>query len=136
MYINNIMTRLFKLLILINLLLSCNQVKVISQEEYNEYVEKIGLSLPDSLKTPEQILIKEKMTEIIFSNTEIRNNEMHLKVGRDYFVEQGLPGFCYDIAVFDQTNSNKLIKEAIKNTGIEIDIKEAFEEAKKNYLNK
>ena len=119
------------LLCVVMIISACNQVKVISQEEYNEYVEKIGLSLPDSLKTPEQILIKEKMTEIIFSNTEIRNNEMHLKVGRDYFVEQGLPGFCYDIAVFDQTNSNKVIKEAIKNTGIEIDIKEAFEEAKK-----
>ena len=124
------------LLCVVMIISACNQVKVISQEEYNEYVEKIGLSLPDSLKTPEQILIKEKMTEIIFSNTEIRNNEIHLKVGRDYFVEQGLPGFCYDIAVFDQTNSNKVIKEAIKNTGIEIDIKEAFEEAKKNYLNK
>ena len=119
------------LLCVVMIISACNQVKVISQEEYNEYVEKIGLTLPDSLKTPEQILIKEKMTEIIFSNTEIRNNEMHLKVGRDYFVEQGLPGFCYDIAVFDQTNSNKVIKEAIKNTGIEIDIKEAFEEAKK-----
>lgn len=125
------MKRNVLLLCVVMIISACNQVKVISQEEYNEYVEKIGLSLPDSLKTPEQILIKEKMTEIIFSNTEIRNNEMHLKVGRDYFVEQGLPGFCYDIAVFDQTNSNKLIKEAIKNTGIEIDIKEAFEEAKK-----
>ena len=125
------MKRNVLLLCVVMIISACNQVKVISQEEYNEYVEKIGLSLPDSLKTPEQILIKEKMTEIIFSNTEIRNNEMHLKVGRDYFVEQGLPGFCYDIAVFDQTNSNKVIKEAIKNTGIEIDIKEAFEEAKK-----
>ena len=125
------MKRNVLLLCVVMIISACNQVKVISQEEYNEYVEKIGLTLPDSLKTPEQILIKEKMTEIIFSNTEIRNNEMHLKVGRDYFVEQGLPGFCYDIAVFDQTNSNKVIKEAIKNTGIEIDIKEAFEEAKK-----
>ena len=32
------------LLCVVMIISACNQVKVISQEEYNEYVEKIGLT--------------------------------------------------------------------------------------------
>lgn len=130
------MKRIVLFLCLITLFSSCRQEKVISQEQYNQYAEQIGLLLPDSLKTPEQIQIKEEMTEIIFSKTEVRKNRMHLTVGREYFVEQGLPDFCYDMAVFDHNNTNKVIEEIIKDSDIQIDLEETFREAQKEFLNR
>ena len=130
------MKRIVLLLCLVTLFSSCRQEKVISQEQYNQYAEQIGLLMPDSLKTPEQIQIKEKMTEIIFSKTEVRKNRMHLTVGREYFVEQGLPDFCYDMAVFDHHNTNKVIKEVMKDSDIQIDLEETFKEAQKEFLKK
>ena len=130
------MKRVVLILCFAALFVSCHQEKVISQEQYNRYAEQIGFLLPDSLKTPEQIRIKEKMIEVIFSKTEVRKNQMRLTVGRDYFVEQGLPDFCYDMAVFDQANTNKVIKEAMESSDIQTDIEEAFREAQKEFLRK
>lgn len=130
------MKRIILILCLSALFSSCCQDKVISQEQYNQYAEQIGLLLPDSLKTPEQIQIKEKMTQIIFSKTQVRNNQMHLTVGREYFVEQGLPDFCYDMAVFDHANTNRTIKEVMESSDIQIDLEEVFKEAQEEFLNK
>lgn len=130
------MKRIILILCLTVLFSSCRQEKVISQEQYNQYAEQIGFLLPDSLKTPEQIQIKEKMIEVIFSKTEIRKNQMYLTVGRDYFVEQGLPDFCYDMAVFDNANTNRVIKEVMESSDIQIDLEEAFREAQKEFLKK
>lgn len=124
----------FTLLFIAFLLCACNNVKVISQEQYNEYAEQIGFFLPDSLRTPEQNAIRDKYVKVAFANTEIRNNEMHLTVGRDYFVEQGLPAFCYDMVMFDYDNNNKFIKDAIKNSEIPIDLEASFKDAQRQIL--
>lgn len=115
---------------------SCSQQKIISEAEYNEYVKELGLNQPDSLMTPEQLEIRQNTIQIAFTNTVVKNNEMRLTVGRDYFVKQGLPAICYDVIQFNYHTNNKVIKDLKKTeVGKMIDIAEAFEEAKKEILN-
>ena len=127
------MKRLYYLILTL-LLSSCSGRNIISQEQYNEYAEQIGFFLPDSLRTPEQNAIRDKYVKVAFANTEIRNNEMHLTVGRDYFVEQGLPAFCYDMVMFDYDNNNKFIKDAIKNSELSIDLEASFKDIIPNII--
>ena len=128
------MRKLMILFVFIGLLSACSGRNIISQEQYMEYAEQIGFLLPDSLRTPEQNAIRDKYVKVAFANTEIRNNEMHLTVGRDYFVEQGLPAFCYDMVMFDYDNNNKFIKDAIKNSEIPIDLEASFKDAQRQIL--
>lgn len=115
---------------------SCSQQKIISEAEYNEYVKELGWNQPDSLMTPEQLEIRQNTIQIAFTNTVVKNNEMRLTVGRDYFVKQGLPAICYDVIQFNYHTNNKVIKDLKKTeVGKMIDIAEAFEEAKKEILN-
>ena len=115
---------------------SCSQQKIISEAEYNEYVKELGWDQPDSLMTPEQLEIRQNTIQIAFTNTVVKNNEMRLTVGRDYFVKQGLPAICYDVIQFNYHTNNKVIKDLKKTeVGKMIDIAEAFEEAKKEILN-
>lgn len=115
---------------------SCSQQKIISEAEYNEYVKELGWNQPDSLMTPEQLEIRQNTIQIAFTNTVVKNNEMRLTVGRDYFVKQGLPAICYDVILFNYHTNNKVIKDLKKTeVGKMIDIAEAFEEAKKEILN-
>ena len=102
-----------------------------------EYAEELGWDQPDSLKTPEQLASLEKYKEVTILNTVIKKNMMYLKVDKDYFVEQGLPAYCYDMTIFQYHNNNKFIKDFLKTeAGKMLDISEAFEEAKKEVLNK
>lgn len=114
----------------------CSQQKIISEDEYNEYVKELGWDQPDSLMTPEQLGIRQNTIQIAFTNTVVKNNEMRLTVGRDYFVKQGLPAICYDVIQFNYHTNNKVIKDLEKTeVGKMINIAEAFEEAKKEMLN-
>ena len=115
---------------------ACCQQKVISQAEYNEYVKELGWDQPDSLKTPEQLKMREKVIEVAFMNTVMKNNQMRLTVDRKYFVEQDLPAICYDMIVFEYDANNRVMKE-IKQTkaGKMLDFSAAFEEAKKELVN-
>jgi len=128
------LTLLFIALFSTLILCSCDNAKVISQEQYMEYAEQIGMLLPDSLKTNEQIAIKDKMVEIYFTKTLVKNDEMRLKVDRDYFVEQGLPAFCYDIILYEQAQNNKFYKEWKKVSEGAINLEDTFKEAQKEYL--
>lgn len=122
------------LFVLIGMLSACSGRNIISQEQYNEYAEQIGFFLPDSLRTPEQNAIRDKYVKVAMANTEIRNNEMHLTVGRNYFVEQGLPAFCYDMVMFEYANNNKVIKDVMKNSNIPLDLEEGFRDSQKEIL--
>ena len=122
------------LFVLIGMLSACSGRNIISQEQYNEYAEQIGFFLPDSLRTPEQDAIRDKYVKVAMANTEIRNNEMHLTVGRNYFVEQGLPAFCYDMVMFEYANNNKVIKDVVKNSNITLDLEEGFRDSQKEIL--
>lgn len=128
------MKRIIALLCLSIFLSACNEGKIIPKEQYDAYIKQLGFDLPDSLKTPEQRLIKEKMVEVYLSKTEVRNNQMYLTVDRDYFVEQGLPAVCYDIALFEHSQSNKVIKEVNKTYGSVVDLEEVLKEAKAEFL--
>lgn len=129
------MKQLYILLALLALC-SCNQQKVISEAEYNDLIKELGWDQPDSLMSPEQLEIKQKATLVAFENTVVKDNEMHLTVGRNYFVRQGLPAACYDLVQFNYYTNNKVIKELEKTEiGKMIDMAEAFEEAKKEILN-
>ena len=128
------MRKLMILFVFIGLLSACSGRNIISQEQYMEYAEQIGFLLPDSLRTPEQDAIRDKYVKVAMANTEIRNNEMHLTVGRNYFVEQGLPAFCYDMVMFEYANNNKVIKDVMKNSNIPLDLEEGFRDSQKEIL--
>jgi hypothetical protein len=129
-----VMRKLMILFVFIGLLSACSGRNIISQEQYMEYAEQIGFFLPDSLRTPEQDAIRDKYVKVAMANTEIRNNEMHLTVGRNYFVEQGLPAFCYDMVMFEYANNNKVIKDVMKNSNIPLDLEEGFRDSQKEIL--
>ena len=130
------MKKIVSLLILLAVC-ACSQRNLISEEEYLQYAKELGWDQPDSLKTPEQLALLEKYKEVTILNTVIKKNMMYLKVDKDYFVEQGLPGYCYDMTIFQYHNNNKFIKDFLKTeAGKMLDISEAFEEAKKEVLNK
>lgn len=128
------LTLLFIALFSTLILCSCDNAKVISQEQYMEYAEQLGMLLPDSLKTNEQIAIKDKILEIYLTKTLVKNDKMRLTVGRDYFVEQGLPAFCYDIILYEQAQNNKFYKEWKKVSEGAINLEDTFKEAQKEYL--
>lgn len=112
----------------------CNHQKVMSEDEYLEYAKEFGWDKPDSLKTPQQLEMTQKLLEIGIMNTKVKKNRMYLTIDRDYFVEQGLPGICYDLVQFQYHNHNKIIKEIEKTEiGKMIDISEALEAARKDY---
>ena len=130
------MKKIVSLLILLAVC-ACSQRNLISEEEYLEYAKELGWDQPDSLKTPEQLALLEKYKEVTILNTVIKKNMMYLKVDRDYFIEQGLPAFCYDMTIFQYHNNNKFIKDFLKTeAGKMLDISEAFKEAQKEVLNK
>ena len=130
------MKRICSLLILLALW-ACGQQNIMSEEEYLENIKQLGWDLPDSLKTPEQIAMMEKYITVTLSNTVVKNNQMYLKAKRKDYVEQGLPEICYDLTLHQYYNNNKVFKE-LENTdvGKTLDISEALEDAKKEYLNK
>lgn len=128
------MRKLMILFVFIGLLSACSGRNIISQEQYMEYAEQIGMLLPDSLKTNEQIAIKDKMVEIYLTKTLVKNDKMRLTVGRDYFVEHGLPAFCYDIILYEQAQNNKFYKEWKKVSEGAINLEDTFKEAQKEYL--
>ena len=117
------------------MVVSCNQYKTISLEEYQGFAEEIGLELPDSLKTEEQIAIKEKMMEIIITNTTSEKNLLKLNAKRKDFIEAGLPEFCYDMAMFDIEQSNIIIKQVSEISEVPINLEESLQEAKKEFSN-
>ena len=130
------MKKIVSLLILLAFC-ACSQRNLISEEEYQEYTKQLGWDQPDSLRTPEQSATLDKFIEVTLSNTVIKKNQMYLTAKKNYFVEQGLPAICYDMAIFQYHNNNKFIKELEKTeAGKMLDISEAFEEAKKEILNK
>ena len=128
------MKRIAALFSIVLFLSACNGGKIITQEQYDAYVEQLGWALPDSLKTPEQRLIRQKMVKLLYSNTKVKNNQLCLMVDRDFFVEQGLPAFCYDIALFEYSQTNAVIKEFAKTTGTDIELEEVWNQSKEEIL--
>lgn len=126
----NIMKRIIAIFSIALLMSACNGGKIISQEQYDAYIEQLGWALPDSLKTPEQRLIRQKMVKLLYSNTKVKNNQLCLMVDRDFFVEQGLPAFCYDVALFEYAQTNSVIKEFSKTTGSDIKLEDIWNQAK------
>ena len=96
--------------------------------------EGLASRFKESIFCCEQDAIRDKMVKIALLNTEVKNNKMRLKIKRDHFVEQGLPGFCYDMIQFDYANNNKMFDEVSKTTGISVDVEQLFKEAKEEYL--
>ena len=123
------------LIVLMFSLASCSDYRGITEEQARLYIEQAGMLLPDSLKTEEQLFIKEKLTEISFEKVEVRNNCMRLTVDRDYFVSVGLPAYCYDLIMFQFEKNNRFAKEFNKTAGSynKVDLAAAFYEAQEEY---
>lgn len=130
------MKRICSLLILLALW-ACGQHNIMSEEEYLENAKELGWDLPDSLKTPEQIALMEKYIKFTLENTVVKKNQMYLTVGKKQFIEQGFPAIYYDMVLYQYTQNNKLFKEVEKSHGGELlDVSEALESAKQEFLNK
>ena len=70
---------------------------VISKERYQELLKKSVMIIPDSLRTDEQRQLYVKLLDILVDNAYAEDNKIVLPVSRDYFVEQGVPDFYYDL---------------------------------------
>ena len=88
--------------------------KVISEEQYKGYVNQSYRLVPDSLMTEEQKRIKEAELLIVRSYVGEDAGKMVLTVGRDYYREQGIPEYYYDMALYELDQNNKLIEQLNK----------------------
>lgn len=122
-------------ILIISCACGCSQAGIISYEQAGEYYEQIGRMLPDSLKTPGQLLINEKLTETIYEKVQVRNNRMVLNVDRDYVIGIGLPSFCYDLIKYELENINRTVRDYSKTADghHKIDIAEAYRESHEEY---
>lgn len=99
-------------------LFSCqNNSKVVDQtksEQKEPYFKpdfKYVQQTPDSLRTPEQKELINKIQKVLAENTGAENNEMVFKLSKEEFVAKGIPVEYYDLIQKDLINNNKMLKE-------------------------
>ena len=83
--------------------------KVISEEQYLEYLNQSYRVVPDSLMTDEQKRIKDEEMLIIRSFISVEDDELVLTIGRDYYLEHNIPEYYYDLACYELDQDNKFI---------------------------
>lgn len=97
------------------------------------------IMIPDSVATAEQLALLKKIEKVSVCKIEARDSIIVLSVGRDYFIENGIPAEYYDsmLAEIDSTNAfmAKMRQEARAAHAImePLHLAADLEENKRNY---
>lgn len=123
------------LFILILLCVSCNTQSdgVISKERYQELLKQSVMIIPDSLRTDEQRQLYVKLLDILVDNAYAEDNKIVLPVSRDYFVEQGVPDFYYDLLKYSLEETNACVEMWNKQDGVVTNADSLFRIYKEKY---
>ena len=98
------------LIVLAFVVFSCTEAgKVISEEQYLEYLNQSYRVIPDSLMTDEQKRIREEEMLIVKSFIAVDDGKLILTIGREYYSEHNIPEYYYDLACYEIHQDNELI---------------------------
>lgn len=84
------------------------QVEPFPQEEVSE-IEQV--SVPDSLLTDEQKLLRDKFREVILDHLKIENNQLVYNLTREEFQKSGVPEKYYDQFLLDVETLNQAAQQ-------------------------
>ena len=103
------MNRLIFSASLITLLItSCkdNTYKTLDAVKYEKLLQQTVLVIPDSLFTEDQKQFIKELENFIYDNAYVKDNRIHLSVGRDAFKSAGIPEHYYDIISYQFNEVN------------------------------
>ena len=133
----------FALFIGIILFIGCTpqSEKGLSPSEYQALLEQTVLPIPDSALTAEQMEVKIKLLDIIYTHICIEDNCQKLPVGKDLFEKEGLPAIYYDVTQYQIEESNEAIKKWMAEDEVfhdhfsRLNQDSLMKESKENYWN-
>ncbi len=103
------------------------------------------MAIPDWEATPEEKAMKDAFQEILMEKVQVEGNKLVLSVGKDYFVEKGLPEEYYhkmiqglEITEKTRGKQNKALRKMVKEGLMDINEDEAdiyilFQQAQEEY---
>jgi len=109
-YINIAKVVLFTFSIAIGLCYSCeNSVGKFNKDDAdNETIHKIKTMLitPDSLRSPEDKVLFQKIETVVYEKCIIQGGEIKMTISKNELEAMGIPGVCYDMIKKDIENIN------------------------------
>ncbi|MCE5227863.1 MAG: hypothetical protein LLG05_18645 [Porphyromonadaceae bacterium] len=119
----------FILFLIASLWMSCNDMPKSASEEQKAFVPFTSVtSIPDSLLTPEQKVLKRKLGDVFYKIIVPQGNKLIVTIDKDSFLQLGLPEEYYDMLVRNIDNANNYTD----TTGI--DFIQSFLKSKKEYF--
>ena len=122
--------------LLLVLFLTCCSTKNISKKKYDKLLEQTFLLTPDSLLTTDQIALKIKVYDCLYTYITSNNNRQKLPVTRKEVESNGIPDLYYDIIQYQIKENNSYIDMLIKEGAISeenFDCDTLIKESKERY---
>ncbi|WP_320167780.1 hypothetical protein [Mangrovibacterium marinum] len=120
---------LYSLFLIVLLWMSCNDMpKSVSEEQRAFFSFTPVTSVPDSLLTSEQQVLKRKMRDVGFKIVVPQGGRLIVTIDKDSFLQLGLPEEYYNILIRDISDLNNYTD----TTGF--DFTQSFLESKNKYL--
>lgn len=125
------MRNLILIAILSILLFSCHNNS--TEPYFKDGYDYVQLT-PDSLRSPEQNELIDKLSRILVENIAAKNDKMIFLLSEEEFVAKGIPVEYYELIQKDLVNNNKFFKEH-NITNIDSIIKESYKEIRDSFKN-
>ena len=114
---------------------------VISSQKYNELLKETIFPIADSLLNKEQLKLRIKLNDILYTYMYIEENCQKLSITKEYFEQQGIPPHYYDVLKYQMHETNECIERWIAEDDIlapylkQDSLYKQFEKAKEKYWN-
>ena len=109
----------------------------LSADKYRELVSQTCLTIPESQMTPEQLSMKIKVLDYVYTNTMVKDNKQHLSATRRQVKKAGIPDVYYDVLRFQYNETNSFVERELNKGTISaevLDMERMFAEAKTRYF--
>lgn len=90
------------------------------------------MSIPDSIATSEQLVLKRKIEHVGIFKIRVNNNRLELTVGKDYFINNNIPIRYYKLINKDIKETNIGIDQ-LETDGVDIDVASVLEKDRRAY---
>ncbi len=113
-----------------------NPSQTVSADKYQELLKESCLLTPDSLLTADQVAIKLKVLDFLYTNVTAEDNKQVLSATRKQMESKGIPAMYYDILQYQIHETNSFVERELKGgtmppEALNVDI--MLQEAKKRY---
>jgi hypothetical protein len=124
------MKTIYYLIGLCSILYSCDKDK---NKEYDQRTISTMLMTPDSLQSPEDKILLQKMEAVFYDHCIIKNDRFELTIRKEEFIVRGIPGVCYDMLKKDIDNMNNYLDTTSIPKHLVLD---SFKESQEKYREK